>query len=189
MKKYLIALVVVIGSIAYVVTQHGSAAADNGTLAVPVIGQDASGTANTSGITIVDTPSTPTPVASTPTPTPAPTPTKVPVATPTPVVTPPKKTTSGAYVDGTYVGSVTDAYYGSMQVEAVISGGRLSTVKVLQYPSDRRTSVEINQQALPMLITEAVSAQSANIDAISGASASSPAFIQSLSSALAKAKA
>ena len=89
----------------------------------------------------------------------------------------------GQYVDGTYVGSVTDAYYGNVQVEAVISGGKLSDVRFLQYPSDRSTSRFINGQAMPMLTSEAVQAQSSNVDIVSGATDTSMAFQQSLSAA------
>lgn len=107
--------------------------------------------------------------------------------TTTPAPAPRKPT--GQYTDGTYVGSVADAYYGNIQVEAIISAGRLANVKILQYPNDQGTSIEINRQALPMLISEAISAQSARVDGISGASETSPAFVESLSSALAQAKA
>lgn len=89
--------------------------------------------------------------------------------------------------DGTYTGPVTDAYYGLIQIQASIQGGRLTTLKVLKYPNDRRTSININRQALPMLRDEAISAQSANVDIISGATLTSKAFIQSLGSALEKA--
>ncbi|MDX8481502.1 FMN-binding protein [Mesorhizobium sp. VK24D] len=88
------------------------------------------------------------------------------------------------FADGTYAGPVTDAYYGPMQIQASIQGGRLTALKVLKYPSDRRTSVRINRQALPMLRDEAISAQSANVDIISGATLTSRAFIQSLDGAL-----
>jgi uncharacterized protein with FMN-binding domain len=91
--------------------------------------------------------------------------------------------------DGTYAGPVVDAYYGLMQIEAVIQNGRLVTIHVLQYPSDRRTSIFINRQALPMLRDEVISAQSANVDIITGATLSSEAFIQSLGAALVKARA
>jgi uncharacterized protein with FMN-binding domain len=92
------------------------------------------------------------------------------------------------YTDGAYVGPITDAYYGLMQIEAIIQGGQLVGIKVLKYPSDRRTSVYINRQALPMLRDEVVSAQSARVDIISGATLSSEAFIRSLDGALRKAK-
>jgi uncharacterized protein with FMN-binding domain len=65
-----------------------------------------------------------------------------------------------------------------------VQGGWLAGIKVLQYPSDRRTSVAINHQALPMLRSEVVAAQSAKVDIISGATLTSEAFIKSLGGAL-----
>ena len=91
------------------------------------------------------------------------------------------------FADGTYTGPVVDAYYGLIQIQASIQGGRLTTLKVLKYPNDRRTSVNINRQALPMLRDEAISAQSADVDIISGATLTSRAFVQSLGGALKKA--
>ncbi len=95
--------------------------------------------------------------------------------------------TPGSYADGTYTGPVTNAYYGTMQIQAVVKSGRLSGIRVLQYPNDRSTSIAINRQALPMLRNEVIAAQSANVDIISGATLSSDAFIQSLGGALSKA--
>ena len=100
-------------------------------------------------------------------------------ATPVPTATP-----SGQYRDGQYTGTVADAFYGPMQVKAIIQGGKLADVQFLQYPNDRGRSVEINNYALPQLRTEAITAQSAQVDGVSGASASSGAFVQSLGSAL-----
>lgn len=91
--------------------------------------------------------------------------------------------------DGTYRGPVVDAYYGLMQIEAVVKNGRLATIHVLRWPNDRRTSIFINRQALPMLRDEVISAQSAHVDIVSGATLSSHAFIQSLGAALDKARA
>jgi len=93
-----------------------------------------------------------------------------------------------AYKDGRYTGSAADAYYGFIQVLAVISGGKLTDVQFLQYPNDRSNSVAINSQAMPYLKQEALQAQGANVNIVSGATDSSQAFIQSLSSALDKAK-
>ncbi len=93
----------------------------------------------------------------------------------------------GRYRDGTYTGDVADAYYGNVQVQVTVSGGKISDVQFLQYPNDNRTSQFINSQAMPVLRSEAISAQSANVDGVSGASATSGAFIQSLGSALSKA--
>jgi uncharacterized protein with FMN-binding domain len=97
------------------------------------------------------------------------------------------KLAAHSYTDGVYTGPAADAYYGIVQLQALVQGGRLSALKVLKYPSDRRTSISINRQALPMLRDEAISAQSANVDIITGATLTSRAFIQSLGGALKKA--
>ncbi|MDX8449442.1 FMN-binding protein [Mesorhizobium captivum] len=91
------------------------------------------------------------------------------------------------YADGVHTGPAADAYYGIIQLQALVQGGRLTALKILRYPNDRRTSVNINRQALPMLRDEAISAQSAHVDIISGATLTSRAFIQSLGGALEKA--
>ncbi len=88
------------------------------------------------------------------------------------------------YADGVYTGPVVDAYYGPIQIQAIIKGGRLAGIQVLQWPNDRRTSVRINQQALPWLRDEVVQAQSADVDIISGATLTSEAFIRSIGGAL-----
>ena len=88
------------------------------------------------------------------------------------------------YKNGTFTGQVEDAYYGNVQVQVVIQGGKISNVQFLDYPHDRRTSQEINAQATPWLQQEAIQAQSANVDLISGATLTSQAFVQSLQTAL-----
>ena len=97
---------------------------------------------------------------------------------------------SGAsYKDGSYTGSVADALWGNIQVEATIKNGKITNVQFLQYPNERDRSIMINQYADPQLSSEAIQAQSANVDIISGATDTSEAFIQSLSDALSQAKA
>jgi uncharacterized protein with FMN-binding domain len=115
----------------------------------------------------------PTPTQTTPAPTPTPTPTPQP---------------QGQYVDGTYIGDPENAYYGMVQVQVTVSGGQVADVQFLQYPNTHSTSVYINQQAMPILRQEAIQAQSANINGVSGASDTSAAFQQSLASALSQAK-
>jgi uncharacterized protein with FMN-binding domain len=115
---------------------------------------------------------------------PAPNPTSTATKAPTPAATPAR---TGKYKDGTYTGSVADAFYGNVQVQAVVSGGKITDVIFLQYPNDRRTSIEINSQAMPLLKQEAIAVQSAQVDGVSGATATSGAFIQSLGSALSQA--
>ena len=105
------------------------------------------------------------------------------IPTPTPVPKP-----KGAYKDGTYVGFSADAYYGYIKVKAIIKDGELSDVIFLDHPQDRRTSISINNYAMPALKTEAIKAQNANVSTVSGATDSSIAFRESLASALAQAK-
>ena len=97
-------------------------------------------------------------------------------------------TTTTTYKDGSYTGNVTDAFYGNIQVQVTISGGKITDLTFLQYPNDRGESVHINQQAMPLLRQEAINVQSAQVDSVSGASDTSQAFMESLSSALNQAK-
>lgn len=137
----------------------------------------------------------PTPTSQPPSPTPSSSPSPQtqasaqPTAQPTTTPNMPMmKQQMGMYKNGTYTGSVADAFYGNLQVQAVISGGRITDVIFLQFPNDNSTSQYVNSQADPMLKQEAIQAQSAQVDIISGASASSQAFQQSLADALAQAK-
>ncbi len=95
--------------------------------------------------------------------------------------------TTASYKDGTYTGTVEDAYYGNVQVSVTVASGKITNVKFLQYPNSHSTSVAINQQAMPYLQQETLQAQNANVQIISGATFTSQAFIQSLSNALARA--
>lgn len=125
--------------------------------------------------------STPVPIVEAPAPKPEPAPVPKPIPAPAPKP-------QGQYRDGSYTGSVADAYYGNVQVVATIAGGKIADVTFLQYPNDRSTSRSINGQAMPVLRQEAITAQSAKVDTVSGASDTSGAFRESLGSALAEAK-
>ena len=141
MKKFFLSFFVFVASAGYVAYQYvggGTASAS-----VPA--------ATTPPTTQVSVPATPvtttpvsTPVATTPPPVHTPTPVVTPTPTPTPVVTPPPAPTpapvvapKGQYADGSYTGSSADAYYGTVQVQAVIQNGKLTAVNFLQYPSSR----------------------------------------------------
>ncbi len=124
-------------------------------------------------------------------PIPAPQETPITSVTPSPSpssISPPPAKNSGQYIDGTYNGVSADSYYGNVQVAAVIKGGKLADVQVLDYPHDRPTSIRINQDAMPQLRSEAIKIQSAQVHIVSGATDSSGAFRQSLASALDQAK-
>ncbi len=136
--------------------------------------------ANRSNATVVPPTDTDVP----PTDTPLPTDTPIP---PTDIPTLPPAN-SNKYRDGLYKGDVANAFYGNVQVQIRITSGKIAVVQFLDYPHDRRTSQFINSQAMPYLKTEAIRAQSAEVDIISGATLTSQAFIESLQSALNKAK-
>jgi uncharacterized protein with FMN-binding domain len=68
----------------------------------------------------------------------------------------------------------------------VISGGRITDVQPVQMPFDRTRSAYISQVAGPMLRSEVLQAQSAQIDIISGATYTSESYAQSVESALQK---
>ena len=91
---------------------------------------------------------------------------------------------AAALHDGTFDGGTYDAYFGPVQVEITVSGGQVVDSQALQYPGHRRTSIAINNQALPWLRQETVKAQSARINTISGATLTSRAYIKSLADAL-----
>jgi uncharacterized protein with FMN-binding domain len=83
----------------------------------------------------------------------------------------------------TVVGSAYDVGYGTVQVRVALHGRRITGVTALQLPSGGRSS-EISGYAAPRLRQEALSAQSAHIDTVSGASYTSAGYASSLQSAL-----
>jgi uncharacterized protein with FMN-binding domain len=90
----------------------------------------------------------------------------------------------GAAKDGTFTGQTAQTPFGPMQVAAVISGGKITDVKVLQETNQGGRSVQISNQADPMLRSEVLQAQSANVSMIGGATYTSMGYLQSLQSAL-----
>jgi uncharacterized protein with FMN-binding domain len=88
------------------------------------------------------------------------------------------------YHDGSYAGPAYNTYYGPVQVQVNIQNGRVISVDVPQYPADRRASQRINGRALPMLESEVISAQSARVNIISGATLTCEAYVRSLDAAL-----
>lgn len=74
--------------------------------------------------------------------------------------------------------------YGDIQLQVTENGSRITKVKVVQNGATDMRSQEINAQAVPMLQQQALQAQSANIDGVSGATFTSYAYAQSLQSAL-----
>jgi uncharacterized protein with FMN-binding domain len=98
-----------------------------------------------------------------------------------PTTSAPRRTTMK---DGTFNGSPIYVEYGNVELSIVVSGGKITDIKVLDSPSDHSRSVQINNSALPKLRSEALAAQSANIDTVSGATYTSSGYKLSLQSAI-----
>mgnify|MGYP000119539493 CR=1 FL=1 len=86
--------------------------------------------------------------------------------------------------DGTYDGSVVNTRFGTVQVQAVISGGKITDVIAVKLTDADRKSVAISQQVAPMVRSEVLTAQSAKVANISGGTYTTQAYLQSLQSAL-----
>lgn len=96
---------------------------------------------------------------------------------------------SGKYKDGTYKGSSVSTQWGNVQVKVTISGGKITDVTMVHSTSEdgEGRSQAIDNQAEPVYISETKKAQSADIQAISGATVTYEGYTQSLQSALDKA--
>lgn len=91
---------------------------------------------------------------------------------------------SSGYKDGTYTGQTIQYRYGQLSISVTIKNGKITTVtENIQSDGEMRSEM-INQQAVPMLHSEVLSANSAQVSTIGGATYTSEAYLQSLQSAL-----
>ncbi len=81
-------------------------------------------------------------------------------------------------------GTVAQTRWGPVQVQVHIVAGKITDAKTLQVPNGNRRDVEINAYAVPRLRAEVLAAQSADIDAVSGATVTSDGYVSSLQAAL-----
>lgn len=84
----------------------------------------------------------------------------------------------------TVTGDTIDTRWGPVQVRVTLSGGKITNVEPVRLPDGNPRDEEINGFAVPQLTQETLSAQSARIDSVSGATYTSDGYIQSLQSAL-----
>lgn len=85
------------------------------------------------------------------------------------------------------LGDAAQTPYGVVQVKVSLAGSKITNVSFAQLTAVDGTSQQINSQAAPILLQQTLSAQSAQIDGVSGASYTSQGYEQSLQSALDKA--
>ncbi|MHB1490875.1 FMN-binding domain protein [mine drainage metagenome] len=93
-------------------------------------------------------------------------------------------TTTTKGKDGTFTGQTADTPYGPVQVKITVTGGKFSNVNATRLPHGTSYDEQVDQYAVPVLAKEAVSAQSAKIQMVSGATYTSTGYLQSLQSAL-----
>ena len=84
--------------------------------------------------------------------------------------------------DGTFKGKGSTNPYGTIQVSIKIEGGKI-TAAAATYPLTGN-SATINPNAIAKLKQETLTAQSAEIDAVSGATFTSKSYVESLQAAL-----
>jgi uncharacterized protein with FMN-binding domain len=108
------------------------------------------------------------------------------VAAPTTPSTAPSTTPSAAATTGAeaVTGAVAQTRWGPVQVRISVAGGKITDVDVVQYPNGNGRDREINSEALPILVQETLTAQSADVDMVSGATVTSDGYLESLQSAL-----
>ena len=106
---------------------------------------------------------------------------------PRPIVratSPPPPATPRAYHPGTATGLVAHTDYGGVQVRVTVSHGRIVNVTALQLPHGNQMDIRLSEPAARMLEREVISAQSAQVDMVSGATYTSQGYLRSLQSAL-----
>jgi uncharacterized protein with FMN-binding domain len=85
-------------------------------------------------------------------------------------------------------GDAEDTRYGPVQIQVTLTGSKITDIGILQMPQREQRDIEINSYAVPILQQETLEAQSSRINMVSGATYTSVGYIQSLQSALDKAK-
>jgi uncharacterized protein with FMN-binding domain len=84
----------------------------------------------------------------------------------------------------TVQGSLVDMPYGPVQVAVVFDSGKIVDVQNVQMPTDQDRSIRIAEIATPILRQEVLSAQSTQIDSVSGATYTSEAYAESVQYAI-----
>lgn len=104
-----------------------------------------------------------------------------------PSVAPPITSSGRPSRDAIHLGPIVANQYGRVQVQIAVSAGKIVDVRAVQVPDGDGTSREINRAAAPQLKQQALTAQSAQVDGVSGATYTSDGYRRSLQAALDKA--
>ncbi len=107
-------------------------------------------------------------------------------ATATPAQAAPTHAAAGSTLVRSAAGQVVQFGYGELDVRVTVNGSHITDISVTDLQTAEPTSQQISEQAIPMLRSEVLSAQSANVNGISGATFTSRAYVESLQAALDK---
>jgi uncharacterized protein with FMN-binding domain len=94
---------------------------------------------------------------------------------------------TGTAKTATVTGAAWPTIYGPVQVKITVTGGKITAVTAVEYPTNTPRDYQINEFAIPQLNAETLAAGSARIDAVSGATYTSQGYLGSLQNALNKA--
>jgi uncharacterized protein with FMN-binding domain len=89
-----------------------------------------------------------------------------------------------AKAQATYAGKVVSTRFGTVQVQITVQNGKVTDVTALKLTDAERKSQMISAQAAPILRSEVLAAQSADVQTVSGATVTSDAYLTSLQAAL-----
>jgi uncharacterized protein with FMN-binding domain len=136
------------------------------------------------GVTSVATLPAPVPVPVPLAASPTPTTTKEPEPTGSPAGAGAATTTTTTGSTKTVTGVAASTRYGPVQVQITVDDGRIAAVEAVVYPQQSAKDRQINARAIPRLNQEALAANSASIDSVSGATYTARGYVTSLQSAL-----
>jgi uncharacterized protein with FMN-binding domain len=107
-------------------------------------------------------------------------------STPTPSTSASATTASPAapVTTATYTGAAESTQYGTVQVKILVRAKKIVDVVALHLTDSNGRSVSISNQAAPILRSEVLKAQSANVQAVSGASYTTAGYLRSVQSAI-----
>ncbi|WP_213455815.1 FMN-binding protein [Rhizomonospora bruguierae] len=84
----------------------------------------------------------------------------------------------------TVAGTPQDSPYGTVKVQVVLDGNKITDVQAVQLPQTEPRSISLNERAIPQLRKEVLAKQSADVDTVSGATFTSEGYLNSLQAAL-----
>jgi uncharacterized protein with FMN-binding domain len=93
-------------------------------------------------------------------------------------------TGAGKTVSGSFTGTSESTRYGSVQVKLVVVSGTITDVVAVHLTDQGGRSVQISNQAAPILRSEVLKSQSAKVANVGGATYTSKAYLLSVQSAI-----